>query len=168
MNVITALVSRSTAKPLPTTFLAGQVALPYLLALYCAYIFLWYLPFKFAPDSYLFQVLEDWAGLPWFEPYLRYFTGGVEAVAALLLVIPGLQVAGAAVALGTMSGAILFHVGTPLGIDPFNDGGKLFTEACTVWIFSAAILVMRRHEIVTVLRMLGTDRRLQRLVDEPA
>ena len=36
---------------------------------------MWYLPFKYYPDSYLFQVLEDSLGLPWFEPWFRYFTG---------------------------------------------------------------------------------------------
>jgi hypothetical protein len=140
------------------------LALPYLLAAYIAYIFLWYLPYKFYPDSYLFQVLEDWAGRAWFEPYFRYLTGGVEAVASLLLLIPGLQVAGAALALGTMTGAISLHLFTPLGIDPYNDGGKLFTEACTVWAFALTILVIRRAEILPLLRQWLTDPRAARLL----
>ncbi len=119
---------------------ALRVAVPYLLAAYIVYILLWYLPFKFAPDSYLFNVIAEWVGIAGFEPYFRYFTGGVEAVACLLLVIPGLQVAGAAVALGTMSGALFFHLFTPLGIDPYHDGGTLFREACTNWVFALAIL----------------------------
>ena len=142
----------------------AYLLLPYVLAAYIAYILLWYLPFKFAPDSYLFQVLEDWIGLPAFEPYFRYFTGGVEAVASLLLLIPGLQVAGALVAFGTMTGAIFFHVATPLGIDPYNDGGKLFTEACTVWIFALAIIVVRRNEILPLLLRLIADPRYARLM----
>lgn len=152
--------SRAGERPAHALLALGSLVLPYLLAAYIAYILLWYLPFKFAPDSYLFQVLEDWAGLPWFEPHFRYVTGGVEAVASLLLFIPGLQVAGAAVAFGTMTGAIFFHVFTPLGIDPYNDGGKLFTEACTLWAFSLAILVLRRHEILPLLRRLVIDPRV--------
>jgi hypothetical protein len=163
MTTIDAFLIRATERPATTTWGAAGVILPYALAAYIAYILLWYLPFKFYPDSYLFQVLEDWAGLPWFEPYFRYLTGGVEAVASLLLFIPGLQVAGAAAAFGTMTGAIFFHVFTPLGIDPYNDGGKLFTEACTLWVFSLAILFMRRDEILPLLKRLATDPRLVRV-----
>ena len=162
MATTQSLLTRAAERPLA----AASAALPWLLAAYIAYILLWYLPFKFYPESYLFQVLEDWAGLPWFEPYFRYLTGGVEAVASLLLFIPGLQVAGAAVAFATMTGAIFFHVFTPLGIDPYNDGGKLFTEACTLWAFSLAILFLRRDEILPLLKRLATDPRLARLTAE--
>jgi hypothetical protein len=157
MTTTDAILVRATARPASAALRAASVLLPYALAAYIAYILLWYLPFKFYPDSYLFQVLEDWAGLPWFEPYFRYFTGGVEAVTALLLFIPGLQLAGAAMAFATMAGAIFFHVFTPLGIDPYNDGGTLFKEACTNLVFSAAILVIRRREILPLLRHLVTD-----------
>jgi hypothetical protein len=168
MTTIDAFLIRATERPATTTWGAAGVILPYALAAYIAYILLWYLPFKFYPDSYLFQVLEDWSGLPWFEPYFRYVTGGVEAVASLLLFIPGLQVAGAAVAFGTMTGAIFFHLFTPLGIDPYHDGGKLFTEACTLWAFSLAIMVIRRDEILPLLRRLVTDPRVARALRRPA
>lgn len=143
----------------PALLRMASLLLPYALAAYIVYILLWYLPFKFYPDSFLFQVLEDAVGFQWFEPYFRYFTGGVEAVACLLLVIPGLQVAGAAVAFATMAGAICFHLLTPLGVDPYHDGGTLFKEACTNLVFSAVILVLRRKEIVPLLRMFLTDPR---------
>jgi hypothetical protein len=159
MTTIDAFLIRATERPATTTWGAAGVILPYALAAYIAYILLWYLPFKFYPDSYLFQVLEDWSGLPWFEPYFRYVTGGVEAVASLLLFIPGLQVAGAAVAFGTMTGAIFFHLFTPLGVDPYHDGGTLFKEACTNLVLSAAILIIRRHEILPLLKRLVTDPR---------
>jgi uncharacterized membrane protein YphA (DoxX/SURF4 family) len=168
MTTIDAILVRATERPGRTALRAASVILPYALAAYIAYILLWYLPFKFYPDSHLFQVLEDSVGLPWFEPYFRYFTGGVEAVAALLLLIPGLQVAGAAVAFGTMAGAICFHLFTQLGIDPYNDGGTLFKEACTNLVFSAAILVLRRHEILPLLRRLVTDPRFVRFLHESA
>jgi hypothetical protein len=167
MATAQSFLTRAAERPLPAALTAASVALPWLLAAYIAYILLWYLPFKFYPDSYLFQVLEDWAGLPWFEPYFRYLTGGVEAVASLLLLVPGLQVAGAAVAFGTMTGAIFLHVFTPLGIDPYNDGGKLFTEACTLWVFALAILFLRRGEILPLLKRLATDPRLARVRRQP-
>ena len=168
MSTLDAIQDRVRARPAAAALALASFALPYLLAAYIAYILLWYLPFKFYPDSYLFQVLEDAVGLPWFEPYFRYFTGGVEAVASLLLFIPGLQVAGAAVAFATMAGAISFHLLTPLGVDPYHDGGTLFKEACTNLVFSAAILVIRRHEILPLLHRLVTDPRLARCLGELA
>ena len=164
--MIADLTSRLAERPVPTALLLARLALPWVLAAYIVYILMWYLPFKFYPESYLFQVLEDSLGLPWFEPGFRYFTGGVEAVACLLLVIPGLQVAGAAVAFATMGGAILLHLFTALGVDPYNDGGKLFTEACTNLVFAAVILWLRRDEILPLLRRLVTDPRYVRLASE--
>lgn len=161
MHMLDSLFVEAQRRPTRTALDIAGLAAPYALASYIAYIFLWYLPFKFAPGSYLFQVLEDWAGLAWFEPHFRYLTGSLEALAAVLLFIPGLQVAGGALALGLMSGAIFFHVFTPLGIDPYNDGGKLFTEACIVWLFSLSILVIRRREILPLIRRLVVDPRIE-------
>ena len=163
MSTLEAIQGRIRMQPAATALAGASFLLPYLLAAYIVYILLWYLPFKFYPDSYLFQVLEDSLGLPWFEPYFRYFTGGVEAVACLLLVIPGLQVAGAAVAFATMAGAITLHLTTALGVDPYNDGGTLFKEACTNLVFAGIILVLRRDEILPLLRRLVTDPRYVRL-----
>ena len=139
MTTLDAIIVRAVERPGGTALRLVGVVLPYGLAAYIAYVLLWYLPFKFYPDSYLFQVLEDAVGLPWFEPYFRYFTGGVEAVAALLLFIPGLQVAGAAVAFATMTGAIGFHLFTPLGIDPYTTGERCSRRpartSCSVRLF---------------------------------
>ena len=167
MTTIEGLLTRATTHPGCTALRAASLLLPYALAAYIVYILLWYLPFKFYPDSYLFQVLEDSLGPSWIEPYFRYFTGGVEAVACLLLVIPGLQVAGAAVAGATMAGAITLHLTTALGVDPYNDGGTLFKEACTNLVFAVTILVLRRDEILPLLRRLATDPRFVKLLREP-
>ena len=83
-------------------------------------------------------------------------------MACLLLVIPGLQVAGAAVAFATMGGAIMLHLFTALGVDPYNDGGTLFKEACTNLVFAAIILFLRRDEILPLVRRLVTDPRAVR------
>lgn len=160
MNTTDVAAVPAHAAPVRPALRALGLLLPWALAAYIVYILLWYLPFKFYPDSYLFQVLEDAVGLPWFEPYFRYFTGATEAVASLLLLIPGLQVAGAALAFGTMAGAVAFHLLTPLGVDPYMDGGTLFREAVTNLVFAAAILVIRRREILPLLRRLATDPRV--------
>ncbi|WP_020590619.1 DoxX family protein [Kiloniella laminariae] len=131
--------------------------LPYLLAIFIAYVFLRYLPFKFASGSHLFQVLEDWSGLAWFEPHGRYLTGGAELLACILLFIPRLQALGGLLSLALMTGAIFFHVFTPLGIDPYNDGGKLFTQAVGVWFSGLIIIFLRRDEYISLLKFLLSD-----------
>ena len=65
-----------------------------------------------------------------------------------------------------MGGAILLHLFTALGIDPYNDGGKLFTEACIDFVFAAIILFLRRDEIMPLVRRLVTDPRAARLLAE--
>ena len=138
--------------------------LPYGLALYIADVFLTYLPFKFfaGTGNPIFTRLEEWSGIAWIEPDFRFFTGSVEALASLLLFIPGLQVVGALLAFAVMGGAIVAHVFTPLGIDPFNDGAQLFRQAVTVWAFAAVILAIRRRELVDFARRALIDRNVVR------
>ncbi len=64
--------------------------------------------------------------------------------------------AGASLALGVISGAIFFHLFTPLGVQVVNtdgslDGGQLFALACGVWVASAGILMLHRSAIRSVL-----------------
>src|SRR5271154_6293261 len=128
------------------------------MAIYIAYIFVWYLQYKFTGDDgsvWLFTILTDWLGFHGHEKFMRIGTGSTELVASILLFIPPLQVAGAAMAFCIMSGAIFFHLFSPLGIDPYGDGGVLFREACTVWVFSITIMViLRRSGIALIERYL--------------
>jgi hypothetical protein len=50
-----------------------------------------------------------------------------------------------------MSGAVSFHLFTPLGIDPNNDGGGLFAAACTLWVLTLTLLIVRRTELFALL-----------------
>jgi uncharacterized membrane protein YphA (DoxX/SURF4 family) len=123
--------------------------LAWVLAAFIAYIFIYYLQFKFTghPGSVdLFTTLTDWLGFHGHEKFMRIGTGSMELVASVLLFIPATQVVGAALALAIMSGAIFFHLVSPLGIDPYGDGGVLFKEACAVWLSSLAILAIRRRQ----------------------
>ncbi len=118
------------------------------LAAFIAYIFVYYLQYKFTghPGSVdLFTTLTDWLGFHGHEKFMRIVTGSMELIASILLFIPTTQVVGAALALGIMTGAIFFHVFSPLGVDPYGDGGVLFKEACAVWLSSLVILAIRRR-----------------------
>lgn len=137
--------------------------LPHALALFCTVIFLDSLRYKFTnhPNTQeIFGRLNEWAashgagglfaqtGL-----FSQYVIGTAELVAAGLLllgIVPKLrplQGLGALIGLAVMTGATSFHLFTPLGIDPNNDGGGLFMAACGVWVSCLVLVVLRRAEL---------------------
>ena len=137
--------------------------LPHILAIYSSIIFLSSLPFKFSnahETQVIFGKLNDWAsgfganglflqtGL-----FSQYVIGSAEFLASTMLLlglIPRfrrLQGFGALLGLAIMTGAIFFHLGTPLGTDPNEDGGGLFIAACFVWLSCASLMFIRRKEI---------------------
>lgn len=139
----------------------------WVLTVYTAFVFIQSLFFKFtnaAETIYIFQgKLDPWAaslGFPGvFAPggiFSAKVVGSFELVASVLLIAGALlpahravQVLGALVGLGVISGAIFFHLFTPLGIavqntDGTSDGGELFALACGVWISCALLLWLRR------------------------
>lgn len=99
-----------------------------------------YFKFSGAEESrYIFTTL----GL---EPWGRIGTGCVELVAAAMLLHGRLAAAGAALAMGVISGAIASHL-TRLGIVVRDDGGLLFVLALVVFVASAAVLMLRRASL---------------------
>lgn len=139
----------------------------WILSLFVAFVFIQSLFFKFtgSPETvYIFQgKLDPWAatlGFPGvFAPggiFSAKVVGTAELIASLLVLsgafLAGnrmIQVLGAALGLGVISGAIFFHLFTPLGIavvntDGSSDGGELFILACGVWFSCALLLWIRR------------------------
>ncbi len=126
-------------------------------AVWIAFELLWYEQFKLTGNEdsvHLFTILSDWLGTPGGEKPFRLFVAVIEIVASVLVLIPRAQAFGALFALGIMSGAIFFHTASPLGIDPYGDGGVLFKEACFTWATAALILYVRRDEAEALLRHL--------------
>ncbi|HVJ54745.1 MAG TPA: hypothetical protein VM689_19960 [Aliidongia sp.] len=122
--------------------------------LWIAYIFIWYLQYKFTghPGSVdLFTTLTDWLGFHGYEKVMRIGTGSTELVASLVLLVPRLRIYGAVMAIGIMTGAIFFHLASPLGVDPYGDGGVLFKEAVSVWLSGWLILILHRDEVAQLL-----------------
>jgi hypothetical protein len=138
---------------------------------FAALVFLDSLRFKFTdhPNTQeIFGRLDGWAGtlgLPGLFGHTglfsQYVIGSAELFASTLLVVgllPGLQrlnAIGALIGFAVMTGAVSFHLFTPLGIDPNNDGGGLFAAACTIWVSAIVLLIIRRNELIGLARDLG-------------
>lgn len=129
------------------------------LSLYIAFVFVQSLFFKYTNSvetQHIFGTLDLWAagfgagGI--FGPtglFSQYVIGTAELVASgglikgLVLRNPGIQALSALIAIAIISGAIAFHLFTPLGVVVLGDGGLLFAMACGVWLSAAAIIVLR-------------------------
>jgi uncharacterized membrane protein YphA (DoxX/SURF4 family) len=142
---------------------------PDAMAVFMAVIFLDSLRYKFTDHpktQEIFGRLDGWAGTIGAPGlfghtglFSQYVIGTIELLAATLLLVgllprfKHLQAGGALAGLLVMSGAVSFHLFTPLGIDPNNDGGGLFAAACTNLAFALVLLLgFRRAQIIELGR----------------
>ncbi|MFT6408213.1 MAG: putative membrane protein YphA (DoxX/SURF4 family) [Arenicella sp.] len=135
----------------------------YALIAYVIFVFIQSLFFKFTGSEetdIIFATIAQWmndVGLsaiaPTFESIGGYVIGAVELIAAALLIVPATRKLGALLGLGVISGAIFFHLATPLGVDRIvnaagdTDGGILFFMACGVWVSCLLIFVLSKNNI---------------------
>lgn len=141
-----------------------KAALPWVLSLFISFVFIQSLFFKFsdAPETqHIFNTLNQWAsdsfgieGL-FIVPgiFNQYVVGSAELLASVLLLLglftkhKFLNPLGALVAFGVISGAIFFHLFTPLGVEVQGDGGALFGMAVGIWISSLVLIIKGRHAL---------------------
>jgi len=120
------------------------------LSVYIGFVFVQSLFFKFTGSEesiFIFSTLRAWSGIALFEPAGRWIIGICELIASILLFLPRTRIFGAAMAIGIMTGAISFHLFTPLGVEILGDGGELFALACGVWISGWIILALSIGDI---------------------
>ncbi|NWG93048.1 MAG: hypothetical protein HXY21_11175 [Parvularculaceae bacterium] len=143
--------------------------LPWAAALFISGVFLDSLRFKFAghpTTRHIFETLRDWSKIELFYPVGPWAIGLGELLSSLLLIAVPLALAvlaggafvgaaqflGGLIAIAIMSGAIAFHLFTPLGIKtPVQWSGNvivrtspaLFYTACITWICALFLLVVR-------------------------
>jgi hypothetical protein len=146
---------------------------PVVLTLFVAFVFIQSLFFKFTDSvetQYIFNTLNDWGASLGFPGlfgrngiFSQYVVGTAELVASsllLLALLPALRFlrpVGALIGLGVISGAIFFHLFTPLGVsvpnaDGTQDGGLLFGMACAVWLSCLFMLMGSRDLLLARLR----------------
>jgi hypothetical protein len=127
-----------------------QNRLSWLLQIVAAVIMGQTLFFKFsgAPEPvYIFTTLGA-------EPYGRWLAAVSELVAVVLLVWPAMAGAGGLLGLGVMSGALMAHLTTKLGIEVLGDGGLLFALGIVVWVACAGIVFFRRNQLLAQTKVL--------------
>lgn len=138
--------------------------IPIALSIFIAFVFLQSLPFKFSNSletQHIFTTLAQWSGLSWFGVYGGYIVGGSELIAAVLL-FTKLRPFAAIMAIGIMSGAIFFHLFTPLGIvmphfdastglQIGDDSGILFMMACLTWLCAIALTIIESKNTDSLL-----------------
>ena len=140
-----------------------KLAIGFMVVFIC-FVFIQSLFFKFtgsAETDHIFGTLDQWAadtfgieGL--FLPpgiFNAYVIGSAELIASVILLVglfTKLKVfipLGALMAMGVISGAIVFHLFTPLGVEVVvngeTDGGLLFFNAVGVWIAGLVIAYLR-------------------------
>jgi len=124
------------------------------------FVFVQSLFYKFSGSEQtdiIFNTIAQWmntVGLGFIAPAFAaiggYVIGGTELIASGLLIKPSTRKFGALLGLAVMTGAIFFHLFTPLGVDRKinaagdTDGGGLFFMACGVWLCCAALYVLSR------------------------
>ncbi len=142
--------------------------------LFIAAIFIDSLRFKFAghqTPEHIFTTLREWSGIGLFYPAGPWIIGLAELLSAILLIgLPVLllligakslirksQFFGAFVAFWVMSGAIIFHLFTPLGIEtpvewdgdiPTQFSPALFYSASVSWALAIFIMVVNRRAVL--------------------
>lgn len=144
----------------------------YLLTAFISFVFIQSLFFKFtgSPETvYIFETkLDAWAAslgyAGVFAPggiFSAKVVGSAELLASILLIVGAfgprvLQGLGALMSVAVISGAIFFHLFTPLGIavqnaDGTSDGGALFGMACGIWVAAVLLLWMRRENLIGLI-----------------
>ena len=84
------------------------------------------------------------------EPYGRIGSGIMEAIAAILILIPRFTAFGALLGLAMMTGALYFHL-TKLGID-FDGDPVLFIYALITFACCAALILLNKHQLEQALK----------------
>lgn len=127
-------------------------------AIVVAFVFGQSLPFKFTDaliTQHIFDTVSAFLGIGEFSDAMRLGTASMELVATVLVLIPATRVYGALLATGLISGAIFFHLASPLGIvvEYVEANGELvqvpdlFVLAVLTFISAITLLVVNRDKL---------------------
>ena len=143
-----------------------KVIVSWLIVAWFGYVFLGSLPYKFtgAPDTiYIFTTIGSWLGEilgdgigELFSSYGAYIVGSFELVTSLVLLSPiifmrhrqTLHFFGGLMSAAVMSGAVFFHLFSPLGWVVLHngkpDGGSLAYSALSIVILGLVLATINK------------------------
>ena len=126
-----------------------MTAIRWILALVLAGLFLFMASFKFMPEftgeaNPVFPLIAKNTGIALVEPYLRWITGVMEILAGLLLIMPKTRMAGSALALCIMIGALASHLTPILGIEVPGQGHFIFYMAIAMFVLTLIVMAQSR------------------------
>lgn len=153
---------------------------PWVAAAFISWVFLDSLRFKFTghkTPTYFFKKLRGWSHISLFYPAGPWIIGAGEAVSSILLLLAPLvlmfqgnegllhlsQLSGAVLALVIMTGAVFFHLFSPLGVKtptkwegdmPVKWSPALFIAAIGCWL-CAAFLILPQWAGALMLSLAG-------------
>ena len=141
-------------------YLKDKKWLIYSLITFVLFVFIQALFFKFTGSEetvIIFSTIASWMeniGLLWIAPIFKsyggYTVGAIELLICLLFLVPSTRRLGAILGILIMSGAIFFHLFTPLGVNRIidaqgnTDNGVLFYMACGVWLSCLLIFIFSK------------------------
>ncbi len=153
----------------------------WLIVAWMCFVFLGSLPYKFSmhPDTqHIFSTIGTWLGSfsgeavgSLFTRFGGYVVGSFELLTSVVLLLPLLlwvvaklrkaefgntrrrfHQVGGLMASAVMSGAVFFHLVSPLGVEVLHqgqgDGGSLFYSALSILILGFVLLVINRPDAV--------------------
>lgn len=120
-------------------------------------------PFKFtgAPiTDHIFDVVGQFLGLDFFRSFGGYIIGVAELIAVVLVIIPATRALGGLMASGVMTGAIIFHLFSPLGVTVRwvengvqMEDGTLFYTAVVVFVCGLYLAIKGKDQILGLIGM---------------
>ncbi|MFK8028645.1 MAG: hypothetical protein AB8G18_00245 [Gammaproteobacteria bacterium] len=123
------------------------------------------LPFKFTGSpitDHIFDVVGQFLGLDFFRTSGGYIIGVAELIAVILVLIPRTRGFGGLLTCGIMTGAIFFHLATPLGVTvkyddagvPMEDG-TLFYTAILAFVCGLILLIRNKNSVLSLVGLGG-------------
>lgn len=100
--------------------------------IFIAFVLLSSLPFKFTghpQPTHIFHVVGTWLGIGILRDHGAVLIGVLELIAGICILIPALRAYGALLATAVISGAVFFHLFSPLGIEVV-----FYTDAAGNWV----------------------------------
>jgi len=119
------------------------------------------LPFKFtgaAQTDHIFDVVGQFLGLDFFRTSGGFIIGAAELVAVILVLMPKMRGLGGLLTSGIMTGAIFFHLATPLGVTvqwmedgQMQEDGTLFYMAIVALLSGLFLFLRNKGQVMSLI-----------------